>query len=153
MAGRLIFSEGNRSFYLGSLLVALATVAGVFAVTSVLQFPGAEYQRDPSTYLSSALNMLKDLFTPKGVYRNLLLPASLIGLWLIALCAPHRRRVVQPADLGVILGMVAICCAVDVKYNIGRISAYAAPMFVIGAAQALSWMLSERGLDHEPRQN
>ena len=92
VAGRLIFSEGNRSFYLGSLLVALATVAGVFAVASVLQFPGAEYQRDPSTYLSSALNMLKDLFTPKGVYRNLLLPASLIGLWLIALCAPHRRQ-------------------------------------------------------------
>ena len=49
--------------------------------------------------------------------------------------------------------MVAICCAVDVKYNIGRICAYAAPVFVIGAAQALSWMLSERGLDHESRQN
>ena len=72
VAGRLIFSEGNRSFYLGSLLVALATVAGVFAVTSVLQFPGAEYQRDRSRYSSSALNMLKICSPPKGVYLNLL---------------------------------------------------------------------------------
>ena len=63
---------------------------------------------------------------------------------------PQASR--QPADLGVILGMVAICCAVDVKYNIGRICAYAAPMFVIGAAQALSWMLSERVPVREARQ-
>lgn len=147
VAGRLALSQEDRFFHLASLIVAMAAVVGVFVTAGMLQFPGAEYQRDPSTYLGSALNMLRNLFTPKGAYRNLLLPAALTALWLVAIRMPRHRRVTQTADLGVLLGMMAIGFAVDVKYNLGRICAFTVPIFVIGAVQALSDLRSRRGPD------
>ena len=80
VAGRLVFSEEEPVLLSRIIACCAGNCRRIFAVASVLQFPGAEYQRDASTFLSSALNILKRSVHSKSVYPILLLPASLIGL-------------------------------------------------------------------------
>ena len=135
---RLLVSGGHRRFYLFATLSSVAIILCVVAVIYAMDVPGADNQRDPGTYLPAAQGMLKDLFAPKGVYQNLWPTLLLIGLWLVALAVPRQFRIAQVSDVGVVIGLLATAFALDVKYNVGRIVVYSAPIFVIAATHALA---------------
>ena len=135
---RLLISRDHRRFYFLATLSSVAILSCIVAVIYAMDVPGADNQRNASTYLPAAQGMLKDLFTPKGLYRNLWPTLLLIGLWLVALAVPRHLRIAQVSDVGAVIGLLATAFALDVKYNVGRIVVYSAPIFVIAATHALA---------------
>lgn len=134
---RAVFETRHRRDHVAMALIAGIVLAAFVAAVALLRFPGLDNQRDPSTYLAAIAAMAHDLLRPKGAYQNLFPVALLIGLWGIGMAMPRENRILCRCDVGVIGLMVVMSLALDVKYNVGRITMFAFPLFVLGAIQAL----------------
>jgi len=135
---RLLFWKHDRRFYATATVVTVIALLAYILVVYMLRFPGNENHTDPTTYVDSALRLLKEnTFTLKGLYMTVWPILLLVGLWFIGMTVPRSRRLAVGSDLGVVLGMVVIAFGLAVT-NIGRIAVYSAAIVTIAATPALA---------------
>ena len=140
---RALFCGGSRKENLILTIPALAILFAYLLVVASAALPGADNQRNPNSYLPALLAMSKTMLDPKGFYLNVW-PAIFLGvMWGIGMLAPSDRRFMAASDIGVAIGLAFVAFLLDVKYNVGRIVMYSAPLFLIGAVQSSA--LLQRG--------
>jgi len=140
---RALSQYEHRLAYMKLAAAAAAVLFGYVLTVWAFPFPGAENQRDVGTYIPSLVAMLKNSLTAQGLYQNLWPPIILAALWLVGMSAPTKGRFTSAADIAVPLVLLLVSLALNVNYNAGRITMYALPLFVIGAAQSLALMSAQ----------
>lgn len=141
---RALFCTSSRKENLILAIPTLATLLAYLAIVASVALPGADNQRNPNSYLPAIVTMSKMTFDPKGFYLNLW-PACFLGImWGIGTLAPSDRRFTAISDIGVAVGLALVAFVLDVRYNVGRIVMYSAPLFLIGAVQSIDQLQRPR---------
>jgi hypothetical protein len=150
LAGRVLAAPRETlRRYPGQILACACAVLGYLAVRHFSNIPGWERQLQPTTYLDSALAILKLTLSSKGVFQNLLPVALVLGVYAFV----WRRRDAVPAahwsraDVAVPIGLLAVGVAINVEYTLGRLVAHALPLVAPAAAAALEAGAASRAVE------
>jgi hypothetical protein len=120
-------------------MVAILAYAGLLAA---VRMPGHGEQLDPSAYLPTVWQNIAASVTPRGLMFNIVPCALLAGAvaWSWRALDWQRGRNYSPFDLLTIPALAGVALALTQFYQVGRVVAHAAPLFIWPLAQQhASW--------------
>jgi hypothetical protein len=144
---RCILSSGDRTQFGRQWIAALAGLAVYAGMIALIRLPGHDEQFDLLVYGPTLLrNTVASFTTGRGIVLNLLPCALLAGLVCWSWWYLGRRRSMHFAltDLLVVPAMILVALVLTQFYQVGRIVAHAAPIFILPVAQAFG-LWSRRG--------
>ena len=128
-------------------LASVAAIIAYAALLALVRLPGHGEQLDPGAYLPTlAQNAVASVTTARGLMFNIVPCALLIGVvawsWRALGWRGDRRYV--PLDLAVIPALAGVALILTQYFQVGRIVAHGAPLFVWPLAQALGLWVRRR---------
>lgn len=143
---RAIFSRNHRACYLRMSVFGFLALLCSITIVVWFDLPGHGHQRNPSMYYDSFVQMIPRMLTAKGLYLNMWPLALMCGLWWLGISnGGGEENPSARSDILVALGLCAVSLLVKADYNVGRIVMYSLPLYIVGAVEGASSLLSRRG--------
>ena len=123
-------------------IAAVTAVLAYAALLALVRMPGHGEQLDPTAYLPTVLQNIAASVTPRGLVFNIVPCVLLLGAvaWSWRSLAGRRDRIYGPLDLLVIPALAGVALALTQFYQVGRVVAHGAPLFIWPLAQQYaSW--------------
>lgn len=130
---------GSRSALGAQWLAAAAAILAYAALLVLVRLPGHGEQLDPGAYFPTLVqNVVASVTTPRGLAFNIVPCALLIGAvaWSWRALGWQRHPIFSRLDLLVIPALAGVALILTQYFQVGRIVAHSAPLFIWPLAQA-----------------
>ena len=120
-------------------LASVAAIAAYAALLAVVRLPGHGEQLDPGAYFPTLVqNVIASVTTTRGLMFNIVPCALLIGVvaWSWRTLGWQRHRIYARLDLLAIPALAGVALILTQYFQVGRIVAHGAPLFIWPVAQA-----------------
>jgi hypothetical protein len=144
---RCVLRAEDRRLLGPQWLASVAAIVVYGALLAVVRLPGHGEQLEPGVYFPTLLqNVVASVTTTRGLVFNVVPCALLLGLvaWSWRSLGWQRHRIYSRLDLLVVPALAGVALILTQYFQVGRIVAHGAPLFIWPVAHAFGLWLRRR---------